>query len=78
VKARFGGLEQVTRFFKRKWYEEDYVDVKQKFQFPLALKAGQPIGAFEVMFNQPAMYLYKTYRLKRSIDCFFIRRKSWH
>ena len=67
-------------------------DNGKKFQFPVSVNAGMPVGLYEIVFDVTSHFMYKTTDLdeihaaqysaenEKSIattDCFFIRRRTW-
>ena len=60
-----------------------------KFNYPINVKPGVPIGIFEIIFGQTSHFIYKTGDYSEvhdkqmyssdipRTDCFFIRRKAW-
>ena len=52
-------------------------NLEQKYHFPLEVIEGFSIGLFEVAFNLPSQYVYRTTDAEHH-HAMFIRRTNWH
>ena len=54
----------------------NYIDNTKKFHFPLRFNSCNSVGTFELCFDRPSKFIYKSYSAK-GCDCFFIRKQNW-